>query len=95
MLMKAARANVTPALHLGEDEYLKISRQMWAIGDWLNYGERRYGEMYAQAVDATGYENGTLRDAKWVSGAYELSIRIYNLSFAHHRIVCSGRQFEL
>ncbi len=28
-LMRMAKANVTPALHLGEDEYLKISRKMW------------------------------------------------------------------
>jgi len=25
----------------------------WIIGDWLNYGERAYGEMYAQALEAT------------------------------------------
>ncbi len=51
--------------------------------------ERSYGEMYAQAVDATGYENGTLRTAKWVAGAYELSLRKDNLSFKHHRIVAA------
>ena len=67
---------------------------MWWVGDWLNYGEHSYGEMYAQAVGATGYENGTLRDAKWVSSKYELSARIDNLSFKHHRIVCSNRQSE-
>ena len=62
---------------------------MWWVGDWLNYGECNYGEMYAQAVGATGYENGTLRNAKWVASAYELSFRNDNLSFAHHRIVAA------
>ena len=28
----------------------------WWIGDWLNYGERKWGEMYAQAVEVTGWE---------------------------------------
>ena len=28
----------------------------WCIGDWLNYGERRYGETYAQAIEATGLD---------------------------------------
>ena len=48
-------------------------------GDWLNYGERRYGEMYAQAVGDTGYENKTLQNAKYVAGVYELSLRSDNL----------------
>ena len=55
----------------------------------MNYGERSYGEMYAQAVNATGYENGTLRNAKWVSAKYELSARADNLSFKHHEIVAA------
>ena len=62
---------------------------MWWVGDWLNYGERRYGEMYAQAVDATGYENKTLRNAKWVASIYELSLRRDNLTFGHHSIVAA------
>ncbi len=62
---------------------------MWWVGDWLNYGERRYGEMYAQAVDATGYENGTLRTAKWVAGSFELSMRMDNLTWTHHQIVAA------
>jgi len=57
----------------------------WWIGDWLNFGERRYGEMYAQAVDET--QGRTWRDYKWVSSNVKMSIRIDNLSFNHHRIV--------
>ncbi len=48
---------------------------MWAIGNWLNYGERRYGKTYSQTVETTGYDCGTLRDAKWHSGVYEMSAR--------------------
>jgi hypothetical protein len=28
---------------------------MWWLGDCLRYGERAYGEKYAQALDATDY----------------------------------------
>src|SRR5689334_6846561 len=32
----------------------------WAIGDWINHGERRYGETYAQAVAETGLSEEVL-----------------------------------
>lgn len=57
----------------------------WWIGDWLNFGERGYGEMYSQALEETDYDEGTLRNAKWVSAQYELSRRRDNLSFGHHQ----------
>ena len=57
----------------------------WLIGDWLNYGERKWGEMYAQAVDET--QAITWRNYKWVAGAVELSTRVDNLSWTHHREV--------
>jgi len=58
--------------------------RMWWIGDWLNYGERKYGEMYTQAMDGTGAAYQTLRNAKWTCEQIELSRRRDNLSFAHH-----------
>lgn len=54
------------------------------IGDWLNYGERQFGETYAQAIDETGYDYGTLANDKWVASRIEKSRRRENLSFAHH-----------
>jgi len=62
------------------------SVQFW-IGDWLNYGEKKYGETYSQALEITDYEEGTLRDAKWVSSKVPLSLRNDNLEFNHHRAV--------
>jgi DNA modification methylase len=47
----------------------------WWIGDWLNAGEQRWGEMYAQAVDETDMAYETLRDYKWVANAIPLSFR--------------------
>lgn len=60
---------------------------LWWIGDWLNYGEQRYGEKYSQALEATDYEYQTLRDAAWVSKEIGLSRRRDNLSWSHHREV--------
>lgn len=60
--------------------------QFW-IGDWLNYGEQKYGEMYAQALDNTDCEYQTLRNYKYVADRVELSLRKDNLSFNHHATV--------
>jgi len=69
----------------------------WWIGDWLNYGEARYGEMYAQALDDTRFDYGTLANDKWVAGRIESSRRHENLSFSHHQAVAkleTGEQDE-
>jgi hypothetical protein len=62
---------------------------MFWTGDWLNYGERRYGEMYAQALEATDWDYETLRAAKWVAEKVESVRRRTDLSWSHHREVAS------
>lgn len=66
--------------------YLEKSVLFW-IGDWINYGEKAYGEKYAQALEDTGYEYGTLRNAAYVSASIDLSRRRDNLPFSHHQEV--------
>lgn len=63
---------------------------LWWIGDWLNYGEQRYGEMYSQALEATEYSYGSLANAKHVSSKYEISSRDENLSWTHHRLALAA-----
>lgn len=58
---------------------------MWWIGDWLNYGERRYGETYTQAIEQTGKSENVLQNAKWVAEKYQSSTRVEGLSWSHHR----------
>lgn len=59
---------------------------MWWIGDWLRYGERKWGEMYAQAVQETGKAYDSLRAAKWVAETFDDTVRRRtNLSWGHHR----------
>ena len=58
---------------------------MWWIGDWLRFGERKWGHSYQQAAEATGYDQGILRTAKWVAEAFDdLSCRQDKLSWTHH-----------
>lgn len=64
------------------------------IGDWLNYGENKWGEMYSQAMGETGYDYGTLRNDKYVSGKVDLSLRSDNLSPTHAKEIASLPQEE-
>lgn len=60
---------------------------LW-LGDWLNYGEERWGEEHAQALEADyGYDYDTLRRDKWVTKNVPVVRRRTNLSFDHHREV--------
>lgn len=61
----------------------------WWIGDWLNWGEQTWGEMYAQAMDETGFDYSTIRNDKWVSSQIELSRRRDNLSWSHHQEIAA------
>lgn len=56
----------------------------WWIGDWLNYGERRWGEDHAQAVDQTGFSDDTIYHDKWVAEHVEVCRRRQTLSWSHH-----------
>jgi preprotein translocase subunit Sec63 len=77
------------------DEWLQRGRQIaehasstcWQIGDWLNDGERKWGETYRWASEITGLSQGTLRNYAVVARAFELSRRNDNLSFTHHALV--------
>ena len=64
------------------------------VSDWLNYGEREYGETYSQAFEATDYDYQTLRNAAWVSSSIEPSRRREVLSWSHHAEVAALEQDE-
>lgn len=57
------------------------------VGDWINYGERHWGEMYAEAMQLTGLDYQTLRDYAYTSRRVELSLRNDNLDYYHHKVV--------
>src|SRR5947209_609120 len=57
------------------------------LGDLLTYGESRWGAMYTEMVEETGYDYATLRVFKWVAGQVASSRRREGLTFAHHQEV--------
>ena len=62
----------------------------WWVGDWLNEGEKRYGESYTQAVqEATGKSYQTLANCKWVAEKFEVSRRRENVHHSLHIDVAS------
>jgi len=88
------------SLALETDDYDKWSRivlkleevgkaHMWWIGDALNYGERCFGEIWAQVVDDTGYSVNTVKAAMYVSSRVSPERRREELSFGHHQVVAS------
>ena len=60
------------------------SRATWALGDWLLFGERAFGNRYRTAVEATNLDYQTLRNYAWVAGSFAAHRRRFELSFQHH-----------
>lgn len=61
----------------------------WLIGDWLNAGETRFGEKYAQAIEDTGLTEGTLRNYASVCGRVTPERRLSDLPFSMHADVAA------
>lgn len=61
----------------------------WWIGDWLNFGEERFPERWSQAVEATEYDQETLRKAAWVAKSVPRGTRRESLPYRHHEVVAS------
>jgi hypothetical protein len=61
----------------------------WWLGDMLAVGEARYGERYAQAIEATGYAVQTLMNMVFVASHVAPERRRQSLSFTHHKEVAS------
>ena len=68
-------------------ERLRDTQQslMWWVGDWLRFGERKHGVTYADAAALTGYKEQSLRSAVWLSGQFDVLMRINKLTWHHHR----------
>jgi hypothetical protein len=56
----------------------------WWIGDWLRFGNAAYGERYAPAVRATGYDRQSLMNMVYVASSIEPERRREDLSWSHH-----------
>lgn len=75
---------------MGYDEWENIVSQLarmekatqWWIGDALNFGEAKYGEMYAQAIDDS--QKKTWQNCKFVAKSIESSRRRELVSWSTH-----------
>jgi hypothetical protein len=56
----------------------------WWVGDWINFGEKKYGETYKAAIDATGLARNSCKNIAIVCRQFELARRRASLSFNHH-----------
>ena len=56
----------------------------WWVGDWLNEGERRFADIYMQAVDDTGKAVETLLKWKAVADRVPKEIRRADLGWTFH-----------
>lgn len=89
------RTGITIPPGLAFDEWLELGEHLkliegaiqFALGDWLEYGERAYGEKYSQAVSETGYTHGTLRNMAWVAREIPPEDRDEQLTYSHHRVL--------
>ena len=56
----------------------------WWIGDWVRYGNERFGERYVRASRITGYDVQTLMNMVYVASRFEPHERREALSWSHH-----------
>jgi hypothetical protein len=72
---------------------VKIARysdaSSWWLGDWLAFGQIKYGRRYKEGIAATGLDYQTLRNYAVVARRFGLSRRRDNLSFQHHSELCA------
>lgn len=69
---------------------LVLSAIRWAMADWLRFGEHKWGEKYAQAVEVTNLSGQRLANLNWVAGKYkDHNRRRPDQSIEHHIAVAS------
>ena len=61
----------------------------WGLGDWIRYGNAKFGERYSRAARVTGYDVQTLMNMVYVASRFTVSRRRENLSWSHHETLAS------
>lgn len=91
-----------PERELALSEWLHQGRRLglvgrgiaWWIGDWLIYGNLRYGERYARAATVTGYDRQSLMNMVYVASRFAAERRRRSLSWSHHAEVAALDRHE-
>lgn len=61
----------------------------WWLGDWVTFGQAKYGRRYKEGIALTGLEYQTLRNYATIARRFDMSRRRDDLSFQHHAEVCA------
>jgi hypothetical protein len=59
----------------------------WLLADLLAYGQERWPEEYAQALNPLRFTQGYVSNLVWVARHVPWSVRRADLSFSHHQVV--------
>jgi hypothetical protein len=86
-----------PSQELSANEWAAAGRRIgavgrciqWLLGDWIAYGNEKFGERYARASKITGYDTQTLMNMVYVASRFEISRRRENLSWSHHETIAA------
>ena len=93
----AAPVAWTPNHELDAHEWAAAGRRIgavgrciqWLLGDWIAYGNAKFGERYARAAKITGYDTQTLMNMVYVASRFPISRRRENLSWSHHETLAA------
>lgn len=86
------RVGWLPGGDMGLAEWSAVGRRFgeigrcsqWWLGDWIHYGNAKFGERYSRAVKLTGYDVQSLMNMVYVASRFEIYRRRENLSWSHH-----------
>jgi hypothetical protein len=91
------RVGWTPSADIGLAEWSAVGRRFgeigrcsqWWLGDWILFGNARFGERYSRAVKLTGYDVQSLMNMVYVASRFEIYRRRESLSWSHHAAVAA------
>jgi hypothetical protein len=86
-----------PTREIDLSEWAAVGRRLgaigrcgqWVLGDWIRYGNVKFGERYTRAARITGYDAQTLMNMVYVASRFEISRRRESLSWSHHETLAS------
>jgi hypothetical protein len=87
-----------PERDLQVEEWSRIGQRLgmmgrcnqWWIGDWIRYGNSKYGEKYSRAAKLTGYDVQSLTNMVYVATSFDdIARRRDGLSWSHHEAVAA------
>jgi hypothetical protein len=78
---------------VGEKLNTLVDSGRWGIGGWAEFGERRFGEEYANAVAPN--RSKRIDQCRWVWNCVPREIRRETLTFSHHRAIAGIKEIDI